>query len=62
MNCDIKKWYAWCAEHNELRTLEDLPPQDLDRLLGHFFVTIRKADGTSLTPSQVSSEVYINTL
>ena len=54
-NYDIKKWYAWCTEHNELRKLEDLPPQDLDRLLGHFFVTIRKADGSTYEPDTISS-------
>ena len=42
-NSDIKKWYQWYADHNEQRELDDL-------LLGHFYVTVRKADGTIYEP------------
>ena len=35
-NSDFNKWYKWCEEHGEMRALEDLPPHELNRLLGHF--------------------------
>ena len=54
-NSDIKKWYQWCAEHNEQRKLDDLSPDELDRLLGHFYVTVRKADGTVYEPDTLSA-------
>ena len=54
-NSDIKKWYQWCAEHNEVRKLDDLSPDELDRLLGRrFFVTVRKAGGTMYEPDTLS--------
>ena len=54
-NSDLNKWYKWCEEHNEKRKLEQLPPTELDRLLGHFFVSVRKADGTVYEPDTLSS-------
>ena len=54
-NSDIRKWYEWCEEHNETRKLEDLPPEELDRLLGHFFVSIRKKDGSIYEPDTLTS-------
>ena len=52
---DINKWYKWCEEHNETRKLEELPPPDLDRLLGHFFVSVQKKDGTVYEPDTLTS-------
>ena len=52
---DLKTWYTWCAKHGETRELEDIPPTELDRLLGHFFVTVRKKDGSLYEPDTLSS-------
>ena len=46
----LNKWYKWCEERGETRNLEELPSTKLDRLLGHFFVSVRKADGTVYEP------------
>lgn len=43
---DLRKWYQWSEEHGETRELKDIPPAELDRLLSHFFVTVRKNDGS----------------
>lgn len=52
---DITKWYKWCEEHGEERKLDELPLDELDRLLGHFFVTVRKKDGSLYEPDTLSS-------
>ena len=54
-NSDLNKWYKWCEEHNEKRKLEQLPPTELDRLLGLLFVSVCKADGTVYEPDTLSS-------
>ena len=43
---DLRKWYQWNEEHGETRELKDIPPSELDSLLSHFFVTVRKNDGS----------------
>ena len=52
---DLRKWYHWCEEHGENRQLADIPPPELDRLLGHFFITVRKKDGTLYEPDTLTS-------
>ena len=52
---DLKTWYSWCAKHGETRELNDIPPTELDRLLGHFFVTVRRKDGSLYEPDTLSS-------
>ena len=43
---DLRTWYTWCEKHGEIRKLKDVPPAELDRLFGHFFVSVRKKDGS----------------
>ena len=52
---DLKTWYSWCAKHGETRELNDIPPTELDRLLGHFFVTVRRKGGSLYKPDTLSS-------
>ena len=40
---DLKKRYTWCLSINERRRLEEIPPEELDRLLG---CKVTKADGS----------------
>ena len=47
---DLGKWYRWCQSVGENRRLDEFPHEDLDRLLGHFFMKVRKDDGTSYEP------------
>ena len=48
-------WYNWCAKHGETRELKDIPMGELDRLLGHFFVSVRRKDGLLYEPDTLSS-------
>jgi hypothetical protein len=52
---DLRKWCQWSEEHGETRELKDIPPVELDRLLSHFFVTVRKNDGSLYEPDTLSS-------
>ena len=52
---DLKTWYTWCAKHGETRELKDIPPAELDCLLGHFFVTVHWKDGSLYEPDTLSS-------
>ena len=52
---DLKTWYLWCAKHGETRELNDIPPTELNRLLGHFFVTVCRNDGSLYEPDTLSS-------
>ena len=52
---DLKTWYTWCGKHGETRELKDIPPAELDRLLGHFFVTVHRKDGSLYEPDTLSS-------
>ncbi len=52
---DVSKWYRWCQTVGENRKIEYLPHDELDRLLGHFFVKIRKVNGTEYEPDSLTS-------
>ncbi len=47
---DLKTWYKWCKSIKEERLIEDIPPVELDRLLGHFYCKIRRTDGNFYEP------------
>ena len=49
---DLRKWQQWCVKHGELN---DIPPLELDKLLSHFFITVRKNDGTHYEPDTLTS-------
>ena len=46
----MKTWYKWCKSIKEERLIEDIPPVELDRLLGHFYCKIRRTDGNFYEP------------
>ena len=52
---DLRKWYQWCEKHGEKRDLQNIPPTELDRLLGHFFISVRKSDGSKYEPDTLTS-------
>ena len=51
---DLKTQYTWCTKHGETRELKDIPPAELDCLLGHFFVTVCRKDGSLYEPDTLS--------
>ena len=52
---DLNVWKRWCSSIGEARELENIPPSELDRLLCHFFINIKKQDGTEFEPSTLTS-------
>ena len=36
---DLNAWNKWCAT---VRKVEDIPAKELNRLLSHFFVSLKK--------------------
>ena len=39
---DLNVWNKWCATVNEHRKVEDIPAKELNCLLSHFFVSLKK--------------------
>ncbi|KAK3746097.1 hypothetical protein QZH41_004622 [Actinostola sp. cb2023] len=52
---DLNVWKCWCNSIEEQRTMEDIPPEELNHLLSHFFMKIRKLDNTEFEPSTLTS-------
>ena len=42
---DLNVFYRWAKTVKETRTLENIPEQELDKVLAHFFLNVRKANG-----------------
>jgi hypothetical protein len=42
--CDLNLWYRWCQRVNEVRK-EDIPVVELNRLLSHFYMTVKSRSG-----------------
>ena len=47
---DLRTWYRWCKSIKEVRNIEDIPPAELDRLLGNFYCKVRSANGSLYEP------------
>jgi len=56
---DLNLWKRWCSSIGEKRNLEDIPSMKLDRLLCHFFINVRKQDGTEFEPSKLMSSLFV---
>ena len=48
---DIRKWYQWCEEYGGNRQLKD----ELNRLLAHFFIAVRRKDDKLYEPDTLTS-------
>ncbi|KAK3705275.1 hypothetical protein QZH41_000076 [Actinostola sp. cb2023] len=51
---DLNVWKRWCNSIEEQSTMEDIPPEELNQLLSHFFMKIRKLDNTEFEPSTLT--------
>lgn len=61
---DLNVWTRWCNSINERRSMEDIPPEELNSLLVHFFIKVRKLNGEefeqgTLTLFQRSFDRYL---
>ena len=52
---DLNVWYRWCESVREIRRIDDIPSQELNRLLSHFFVGVKKANGEEYGPNTLTS-------
>ena len=48
-------WYKWCASVNEHIKVEDVPDKELNRLLSHFFVSLKKKNGEDYEPNNLTA-------
>ncbi len=51
----LNVWYRWCENINERRKIEDLTAIELNRLLSHFFMTVKKRNGEEYEPVSLTS-------
>ena len=49
-----KVWYRWCESVQETRRVEDISPHELNRLMSHFFISVKKQDGTEYEPNSLT--------
>ena len=42
---DLNVWTRWRNSVNERRPMEDIPPEELNSLLAHIFIKVRKLNG-----------------
>ena len=47
---DLNVFYWWAKTVNETRRLEETLPEELDKLLAHFFLKARKQNGDDFEP------------
>ena len=52
---DLKVWKRCCASINESRDLVEIPTNELNGLLAHFAMRVRRLDGTEYEPNSISS-------
>ena len=52
---DLNVFYRWAKTVNETRRLEEILPEELDKLLAHFFLKARKQNGDDFEPDTLTS-------
>ena len=51
---DMKTWYRWCESVGRTDKIETLSKDELNRLLSHFFIEVRKLDGENYEPGSLT--------
>ena len=49
---DLNVFYRWAKTVKETRQLDEIQPQELDKLLAHFVLKVRNKTETSLSPTR----------
>ena len=57
MQSDLNVFYRWPKTVNETRTIEKIPEQELDKVLAHFFLNVRKTNGDGNEPGTLTSKL-----
>ena len=55
MQSDLYVFYRWAKTVNETRTIENIPEKELDKVLAHFFLNVRKTNGDEYEPDTLTS-------
>ena len=50
----MKTWYRWCEGVGRTDKIETLSKDELNRLLSHFFIEVRKLDGENYEPGSLN--------
>ena len=48
-------WYKWCLSVGEERKIDEIPLEELDKLLCHFFIQVKKTNGEDYEPDTLTS-------
>lgn len=54
---DLNVFYRWAKTVNETRTLDEIPPTELDNVIAHFVLKVRKQDNSELEPDTLTSYI-----
>ena len=52
---DLNILYKWMVKQNDNRSIEEIPPAELDKVLARFFMSVKKEDGSPYEPTTVKS-------
>ncbi|XP_031556404.1 uncharacterized protein KIAA1958-like [Actinia tenebrosa] len=52
---DLRVFYRWAKKIKEIRKIEEIPPNELDKLLACFVVKVRKQNGDEFEPDTLTS-------
>ena len=52
---DLNVFYRWAKTVKETRTIENIPEQELDKVLAHSFLNVRKTNGDEYEPDTLAS-------
>jgi len=52
---DLNVWKRWCESVKETRAIEEIPAEELNSLLCHFFAKVRKLNGEDFEPGTLTS-------
>lgn len=52
---DLNVFYRWAKSVNETRSLEEIPENELDKVLAHFFLKVRKQNGDKYEPDSLTA-------
>lgn len=52
---DLNIFYKWAKTVNETRTIDNIPPDELDKIISHFVVKVCKQNGEQCEPDTLTS-------
>ncbi|KAK3727517.1 hypothetical protein QZH41_001175 [Actinostola sp. cb2023] len=52
---DLNIFYKWAKTLNETRTIDNIPPDELDKIISHFVVKVCKQNGEQCEPDTLTS-------